>query len=96
MKKIETVLRRFELKSFSRCAKQLGVLGFDLSENNDSPRKGGHHDLVQAIIDDESFIKVKVTFAVLDREAKDTVYAILKRVHPDSIAIFQMEKESSR
>jgi|ERR1700722_8760174 hypothetical protein len=36
----------------------------------------------------------KVDFAVLDKEAKDTIHAVLEKVHPDSIAIFKLENES--
>lgn len=38
---------------------------------------------------------LKVDFAVPDLEAKDTVHAFLEQVHPDSIAIFKLDNESS-
>ena len=37
---------------------------------------------------------LKIDFAVLDTEAKDTVHAVLEKVHPDSIAIFKFDNES--
>ena len=35
---------------------------------------------------------MKVDFAVLDAEAKATVHAVLEQVHPNSIAVFQLDK----
>lgn len=75
MKRIETVLRRSELRSFYQCASRLGIMGFDLSEERNAA--------------------MKVDFAVLDIETKDTIHAVLEQVHPNSIAVFQLDDEWS-
>ena len=41
----------------------------------------------------EDHAALKIDFAVLDTEAKDTVHAVLDQVHPDSIAIFKFDNE---
>jgi nitrogen regulatory protein PII len=90
MKRIEAVVKRSALDDFHRCAKQLGILGFDLSEN---PTKRRDHQRLAApgAFVPDATSKVKVDFAVLDEETKPTVHAVLESVHPDSIAIFKFD-----
>lgn len=92
MKRIEAVVRRTDLKSFYQCAGKLGILGFDLSENQ-NPRRSisGGRILSDTEMKEEALPCLKVNFAVLDDEAKDTVHAVLEEVHPNSIAIFQLK-----
>jgi nitrogen regulatory protein PII len=93
MKRIEAVVKRSALDDFHRCAKQLGIFGFDLSED---PTKRREHQRLPA--DDEytpdATSRVKVDFAVLDEETKPTVHAVLESVHPDSIAIFKFDQDT--
>jgi len=95
MKRIEAVVRRADLSSFYQCAEKLGIFGFDLSENR-IPRAAGSRSQLppKSNAKTETPSRLKVDFAVLDREAKDTVHAVLEQVHPDSIAIFEL-KESA-
>jgi hypothetical protein len=44
-------------------------------------------------LEENSRAALQVDFAVLDTDAKDTVHAVLEEVHPDSIAIFQLDNE---
>jgi|HubBroStandDraft_6_1064221.scaffolds.fasta_scaffold707815_2 hypothetical protein len=95
MKRIEAVVRRAALNSFYQCAEKLGIFGFDLSENrrkkateSRSPLKPENTAIAIAPS------RLTVDFAVLDREAKDTVHAVLEQVHPDSIAIFDLEESA--
>lgn len=46
-------------------------------------------------IAEQSGAALKVDFAVLDSDAKETVHVVLDQVHPNSIAIFQLDDESS-
>jgi hypothetical protein len=96
MKRIEAVVRRSDLSSFYQCAEKLGIFGFDLSENR-IPRAAGSHGRLcsKSTINPQPPSRLKVDFAVLDREAKDTVHAVLEQVHPDSIAIFELKETSS-
>jgi nitrogen regulatory protein PII len=93
MKKIEAVVKRSSLDDFHRCAKQLGIFGFDLSET--PPKRRGSQALAtsnQATPDATS--RIKVDFAVLDEETKPTVHAVLESVHPESIAIFKFDQDT--
>ena len=93
MKKIEAVVKRSALDDFHRCAKQLGIFGFDLSE--DRPQRGGAQTLAtpnESTPDTKS--RIKVDFAVLDEETKPTVHAVLESVHPESIAIFKFDQDT--
>ena len=92
MKRIEAVVKRSALDDFHRCAKQLGIFGFDLSEN---PTKRREHQRLAAagVFVPDATSKVKVDFAVLDEETKPTVHAVLESVHPDSIAIFKFDQD---
>ena len=83
MKRIEAVIRRYELKRFSQCAERLGVFGFDLSESRNSS---------DPIVKFESRNQSRLTvdFAVFDEDTKNIVHAVLEQTHPDSISIFQL------
>jgi nitrogen regulatory protein PII len=93
MKRIEAVVKRSALDDFHRCAKQLGIFGFDLSEN---PTKRRDHQRLAETGEyaPDATAKVKVDFAVLDEETKHTVHAVLESVHPDSIAIFKFDQDT--
>jgi len=94
MKIIEAVFTRSALNDFSRCAKQLGIFGFDLSE--DSCKLQHHHQRV-AVASEEirnTTARLKVDFAVLDEQTKSTVHAVLESVHPESISIFKFEQDT--
>ena len=93
MKRIEAVVKRSALDDFHRCAKQLGIFGFDLSEN---PIKRRDHQRLAAAGEyaPDATSKVKVDFAVLDEETKPTVHAVLESVHPESIAIFKFDQDT--
>jgi hypothetical protein len=84
MKRIEAVVKRSALDDFHRCARQLGIFGFDLSEDRTKCRGFAP----------DSRSRVKVDFAVLDEETKPTVHAVLESVHPESIAIFKFDQDT--
>jgi hypothetical protein len=86
MKRIEAVIMRSALDDFNRCAKQLGIFGFDLSEEQTRLR---HRDFPSA-----SISQLRVDFAVFDEETKPSVHAVLESVHPDSIAIFKFDQNA--
>jgi len=92
MKRIEAVVRRTDLRSFYQCAEKLGILGFDLAESQ-RPRRAISRGriLSNTEVKAEALGCLKVDFAVLDDEAKDTVHAVLEQVHPNSIAIFELK-----
>jgi nitrogen regulatory protein PII len=93
MKRIETVVKRSALDDFHRCAKQLGIFGFDLSE--DHARRQDHQRLAAAgEYAPDAASRIKVDFAVLDEETKPTVHAVLESVHPESIAIFKFDQDT--
>jgi hypothetical protein len=86
MKRIEAVIMRSALDDFHRCAKQLGIFGFDLSEE-------------QTILRDsdctsDSTRRLRVDFALPDEEIKPSIHAVLESVHPDSIAIFTFDQHA--
>jgi hypothetical protein len=90
MKIIEAIIMRSDLADFSRCVRQLGIFGFDLSEER--ANLGDRQRLADA--GKHSFnttARMKVDFAVLDEETKQTIHAVLESVHPDSIAIFKFD-----
>jgi nitrogen regulatory protein PII len=92
MKRIEAVVKRSALDDFHRCAQQLGIFGFDLSEerklpNHQPPNISGEGN-------SQAASKLKVDFAVLDEETKPTVHAVLESVHPESIAIFKFDQDT--
>jgi nitrogen regulatory protein PII len=93
MKRIEAVLKNSALDDFHRCAKQLGIFGFDLSEKRTKRRE--HQPLAswgECVPDATS--RIKVDFAVLDEDTGSTVHAVLLSVHPESIAIFKFEQDT--
>jgi nitrogen regulatory protein PII len=93
MKRIEAVVKRSALDDFHRCAKQLGIFGFDLSEN---PAMRRDHQRLAAVGEyaPDATARIKVDFAVLDEETKPTVHAVLESVHPESIAIFKFDQDT--
>jgi nitrogen regulatory protein PII len=93
MKRIEAVLKNSALDDFHQCAKQLGIFGFDLSE--EGTKRRGHQPLAtggECVPDAMS--RIKVDFAVRDEDTKPTVHAVLISVHPESIAIFKFEQDT--
>ena len=93
MKRIEAVLKNSALDDFHRCAKQLGIFGFDLSEER--TKRQGHQPLSiggECVPDATS--RIKVDFAVLDEDTNPTVHAVLVSVHPESIAIFKFDHDT--
>ena len=96
MKRIEAVVRRSDLSSFYQCAEKLGIFGFDLSENRLKKSPASRARLLpKSPTETEPTPRLKVDFAVLDREAKNTVHAVLEQVHPDSIAIFELNESAA-
>jgi hypothetical protein len=93
MKRIEAVLKNSALDDFHRCAKQLGIFGFDLSEE---PTKRWEHQptAIRGECVPDATSKIKVDFAVLDEDTKPTVHAVLISVHPESIAIFKFDQDT--
>ena len=94
MKRIEAVVKRSSLDDFHRCAKQLGVLGFDLSEDRTKRRNAQRLATGNACAPD-STSRLKVDFAVLDEDTKPTVHAVLELVHPESISIFKFDQDTT-
>jgi hypothetical protein len=86
MKRIEAVIVRSALDDFHRCARQLGIFGFDLSEEQTELRGPDR------ACDTKS--RLRVDFAVLDEETKPSIHAVLEAVHPDSIAIFKFDQDA--
>jgi nitrogen regulatory protein PII len=91
MKRIEAVVKRSALDDFHRCARQLGIFGFDLSEE----RKLPNHQQRSMYCEGNSHTasRLKVDFAVLDEEVKPTIHAVLESVHPNSIAVFKFDQD---
>ena len=92
MRRIEAVVKRSALDDFHRCAKQLGIFGFDLSE--DRTKRRDHQRLATGEYSPEATSRIKVDFAVLDEETKPTVHAVLESVHPESIGIFKFDQDA--
>lgn len=88
MKRIEAVILRSALGDFYRCARQLGILGFDLSEE----RTDGQRLSMTDEPGSDRISRLKVDFAVLDEETKPTFHAVLESVHPDSLSIFKFDQ----
>ena len=95
MKRIEAVIMRSALDDFHRCARQLGIFGFDLSEEHTKLRDNQRLAMASECIPDTTS-RIKVDFAVLDEETKPTIHAVLESVHPDSIAIFKFDQDNGR
>ena len=92
MKRIEAVISRAALNDFHRCAKELGIFGFDLSV----PKKV-FCDHQRRINPPESrphpALLLKIDFAVLDEQANPTIHAVLQSVHPESIGVFRFDED---
>ncbi len=86
---------RSALDDFHRCARQLGIFGFDLSEEHIKLQDRQRLPMASEFIPDTTS-RLKVDFAVLDEETNPTIHAVLESVHPDSIAIFKFEPDNSR
>ena len=96
MKRIEAVIMRSALDDFNRCARQLGIFGFDLSEEQTRFRDRQRLATAGEFSSDtsETTSRLKVDFAVRDEETKPTIHAVLESVHPDSIAIFKFDQDT--
>src|ERR1700687_3237475 len=92
MKRIEAVVKRSALDDFHRCAKQLGIFGFDLSEARKLPNQQPSSTSSEGNFPAAS--KLKVVFAVLDEEVKPTIHTVLESVHPNSIAVFKFDQDT--
>jgi hypothetical protein len=90
MKRIEVVIFRSMLDNFRRCARRLGVFGFDLCEGDLRLRDRSLSASSESAL--EPVLKLKADFAVLDEQIKPAVHAILESVHPQSIAIFKFDE----
>jgi hypothetical protein len=88
MKRIKAVIARSSLDDFHHCARQLGIFGFDLSEERAGSPQGTHENSAR------TKSRIEVDFAVLDEEAKPTVHAVLESAHPDSVGIFKFEQKT--
>jgi hypothetical protein len=93
MNRIEAVIRRSALTDFRRCARQLGIFGFDLSEEHTKLRDHQRFALATECIPDTTS-RLKVDFAVLDEDTQPTIHAVLESVHPDGIAIFKFDQDT--
>jgi len=93
MKRIEAVIMRSALDDFHRCARKLGIFGFDLSEERTKLRDHQRRAMARECTLD-SLSRLKVDFAVPDEETKPTIHAVLESVHPDSIAIFKFDQDT--
>ena len=91
MKRIKAVISRSSLDDFHQCVRQLGIFGFDLSEE-----RAGRRDRHQGTAGNSAQMKsrVEVDFAVPDEEAKPIVHAVLESAHPDSVGIFKFDQEA--
>jgi nitrogen regulatory protein PII len=92
MKRIEAVVRRSALDDFHRCAQQLGIFGFDLSEERKLPNH--RPPTISSEGNSRTASRLKVDFAVLDEEVKPTIHAVLESVHPTSIAVFKFDQDT--
>src|SRR5271154_4463093 len=92
MKRIETIIVRSALDDFHRCARNLGIFGFDLSVPK--ARLCDHQRLpFSRELRSVARSRIKVDFAVLDEQTKQTVHTILESVHPESIGIFRFDED---
>ena len=93
MKRIEAVLKNSALDDFHRCAKQLGIFGFDLSEKCTSV--GNTNRSLSAASALPTLRRgSKWDFAVLDEDTEPTVHAVLISVNSESIAIFKFDQDT--
>jgi hypothetical protein len=92
MKRIEAVVVRSALDDFHRCARELGIFGFDLCEEH--PRLRDYQRVASVARTADTPSRFVVDFAVPDEDIKPTVHAVLESVHPDSIAIFKIDQNT--
>ena len=93
MKRIEAVIMRSALDDFHRCARELGIFGFDLCKEDTNPPD--RQRLVKASeCTSDITSRLKVDFAVSDEETKIAIHAVLESVHPESIAIFKFDQDT--
>jgi len=85
---METVITRSALDDLSRCARDLGIFGFDLCEEKtiDNGRR------FAPLGKPDKVAELKVDFAVGDEETKSTLHLVLETVHPESISIFRFDQ----
>jgi len=84
---------RSALVDFHRCARRLGIFGFDLCEVH--PKLRHYQRLATAIASTpDTPSRLKIGFAVRDEETKPTIHAVLKCVHPESIGIFKFDLDT--
>ena len=93
MKIIEVIITRSALDDFSRCARQLGILAFDLIEERERVWDSCQPSLDRTPTPDTP-VRLKIDFAVPDKETKSIVHAVLESAHPDSIGIFKFEQNT--
>ncbi len=86
---------RSALADFHRCARRLGIFGFDLCEVYPKLR---HHQRVAPAIacTPDTPSRLRIGFAVLDEGTKPTIHAVLEAVHPESIGIFNFDQDTRR
>lgn len=91
MKRIEAIVTRAAMYDLCRCAKQLGIFGFDLSEDHskqaDRRRSESNRNDVSS--------RLVVDFAVPDEATKPTIHALLESVHPESLAIYKIDQNAN-
>jgi hypothetical protein len=75
-----------------RIEAQLGIFGFDLSEERKLPNH--QPPTIPSESNSQTASKLKVDFAVLDEEVKATIHAVLESVHPNSIAVFKFDQDT--
>ncbi len=93
MKRIEAVIARAALDDFHRCARTLGIFGFDLSVPKtrlcDHERRFNKREAGSVTAS-----TIKVNFAVLDEQTKRIIHAVLESVHPESIGVFKFDEDT--
>lgn len=95
MKRIEAIIERSALADFHRCAKDLGIYGFDLSVPRTRLRDRQILPVIGVALP-VAVSSIKVDFAVLDEQTKPTVHAVLEAVHPESIGIFKFDEDEGK
>jgi hypothetical protein len=93
MKRIEAVIPLAALDDFHRCARKLGIFGFDLSVPK-SRLCDHQRRFNQAESKPVSASRIKVDFAVLDEQTNPTIHAVLESVHPESIGVFKFDEDT--
>jgi hypothetical protein len=93
MRIIETIIMRSALGDFSRCVRQLGIFAFDLIEEREKVWDHCQPSLDRGP-DPDTPVRLKIDFAVPDKETKFIVHALLESAHPDSIGIFKFDQNT--